>query len=229
MARSRRRTGTTPGGEQERFPGYDVMSQAGTWDAATAAVVHARLGRQPALAFFTPDEQATGTALFDQLLDQRADPTIPILAMVDVRLSEGSTDGWRHEDMPADGEAFRRSFAGLDADAQAACGDRFARLGWEDQADVLQRVQDRSGSDWHGLSAKHVWDLWTRYACTAYYSHPWAWNEIGFGGPAYPRGYKNLGLDAREPWEVPDASGRDPAPWADYVESARRRRPGRET
>jgi hypothetical protein len=30
-------------------------------------------------------------------------------------------------------------------------------------------------------------------------------------GPAYPRGYKNIGLDAREPFEVADASpGADP-------------------
>ena len=26
-----------------------------------------------------------------------------------------------------------------------------------------------------------------------FYSHPWAWNEIGFGGPAYPQGYMRLG------------------------------------
>ncbi|MDQ3430688.1 MAG: gluconate 2-dehydrogenase subunit 3 family protein, partial [Actinomycetota bacterium] len=52
--------------------------------------------------------------------------------------------------------------------------------------------------------------LWLRYACTAFYAHPWSWNEIGFGGPAYPRGYKNLGVNRREPWEVADADGGDP-------------------
>ena len=26
-----------------------------------------------------------------------------------------------------------------------------------------------------------------------FYAHPWAWNEIGFGGPAYPRGYARFG------------------------------------
>ena len=51
-----------------------------------------------------------------------------------------------------------------------------------------------------------------RYACTAFYSHPWAWNEIGFGGPAYPRGYKNIGLDRREPWEGPEVGAHDPKP-----------------
>jgi len=50
-----------------------------------------------------------------------------------------------------------------------------------------------------------VWSLWTRYACTAFYSHPRAWDEIGFDGPAYPRGYKNLGIGRREPFEVEDA------------------------
>jgi hypothetical protein len=65
-----------------------------------------------------------------------------------------------------------------------------------------------------------------RYACAAFYSHPWAWNEIGFGGPAYPRGYENIGLDKREHWEVPEVNARDPEPWSHRVERARRRHAG---
>ena len=59
-----------------------------------------------------------------------------------------------------------------------------------------------------------------RYACAAFYSHPWAWNEIGFGGPAYPRGYANLGLDRREHWERPEHHAADPIPWVDRAEAA---------
>ncbi len=69
---------------------------------------------------------------------------------------------------------------------------------------MIQAVQDLGSDPWHGLIAAHVWSLWTRYACTAFYAHPVAWNEIGFPGPAYPRGYKNPGVDAREPFEVAD-------------------------
>ena len=36
-----------------------------------------------------------------------------------------------------------------------------------------------------------------------FYSHPDAWSEIGFGGPASPRGYVRMGLDERDPWEAP--------------------------
>jgi hypothetical protein len=35
-----------------------------------------------------------------------------------------------------------------------------------------------------------------------YYAHPYAWDEIGFGGPAYPRGYFALNNGAPEPWEA---------------------------
>ena len=39
----------------------------------------------------------------------------------------------------------------------------------------------------------------------AYYAHPTAWNEIGFGGPASPRGYVRMGLDRSDPWEAAEA------------------------
>jgi hypothetical protein len=155
------------------------------------------------------------------LLDQRDEPRVPVLEMVDARLAEAQTDGWRYADMPEDGEAFRNSFAALDADACEAYGGGFATLDWYDQADLVHAVQQAAGPDWHGMNAGQVWGMWTRYACTAFYSHPWAWNEIGFGGPAYPRGYKNIGIDAREPWEVRDRSDDDPVGRGSEIEHAR--------
>jgi hypothetical protein len=201
--------GWVPGGVQERFPGFDTLEEVPTWDAVTAGVVLARLGRPPDLRFFTLEEQAVGYLLFDQLLDQRRPPYVPVLEFVDARLAEHQTDGWHYADMPEDGTAFRRSFTGLDDDARSRFGRPFAALSWDEQAQLVQHVQDTHG-DWHGMPAQHVWSLWTRYGCAAFYSHPYAWNEIGFGGPAYPRGYKNIGVDKREPWEVRDHVNRDP-------------------
>jgi hypothetical protein len=50
---------------------------------------------------------------------------------------------------------------------------------------------------------------------SSFYSHPWAWNEIGYGGPAYPRGYSRFGNpqlqpSEMEPWEAPEAFDVDP-------------------
>jgi hypothetical protein len=201
---------TRPGSDADRFPGFDVLGESRHWDAATSGVVLSRLTRTPALHFFTPDEEAVGRALFDHLLDQHEEPRIPVLEMIDARLSEGETDGWHYGDLPEDGDAFRASFAALDEDSTQKFAKRFAVLERPIQGDLIRAVQHFRKDEWHGMRADRVWSLWTRYSCTAFYSHPWAWNEIGFGGPAYPRGYKNIGIDAREPWEVADAVDRDP-------------------
>jgi hypothetical protein len=193
------------GGQRERFPGFDVLSQANKWDPVTAGTVLSRLAPPPDVRFFTPAEQAAAAALLDQLLGQLDEPIVPVVQMVDARLAEQQTDGWRYEDMPEDGQAWRDSLSYLDQDAADRFGAGFAACSPKEQAELVQAVQDLGSANWHGLAAGHVWSLWTRYACTAFYSHPLAWNEIGFPGPAYPRGYKNVGVDVRDPFEMRDA------------------------
>ena len=198
-------------GPGHRFPGFDVLRQAGHWDRVTAGLVASRLDPPAPLAFFTGAEAACAAALVNLLTGQQHDLQIPVLPMIDARLAAGETDGWRYSDMPEDGQAWRDTLAYLDADADMRCGTAFAAAPAEQQLELIQAVQDRGPKDWHGLNAAHVWSLWTRYACTALYAHPLAWNEIGFSGPAYPRGYKNAGVDKLEPFEVRDArSSRDP-------------------
>jgi Gluconate 2-dehydrogenase subunit 3 len=199
-----------------RFPGFDVLSQAARWDAVTAEVVTARTGPFPGPRFFTDAEHACAAALFDQLTGQCDDDLgVPVVQMVDARLAAGETDGWRYADMPEDGQAWRDTLGYLDKDAHARCGTSFAEAPRRDRAAMIQAVQDGDGAQdgkWHGLAAARVWSLWTRYACTAFYAHPHAWSEMGFPGPAYPRGYKNPGVGKLEPFEVRDARpAEDPA------------------
>jgi hypothetical protein len=192
-----------------RFPGFDVLSQSGHWDRVTADLIAARVGPPPELEFFTSAEATCAAALVDQLTGQRDAQLVPVLAMIDARLAAGETDGWRYADMPEDGQAWRDTLASLDADAADRCGAAFADTPEPDQVALLQAVLDLKAHDWHGLPAAQVWSLWTRYACTAFYSHPSAWAEIGFPGPAYPRGYKNAGTGKLEPFEVADAQPAD--------------------
>jgi hypothetical protein len=193
------------GGRTGRFPGFDVLGQARRWDQVTADVVTARVGPPSAVKFFTGPEESCARALLNLLTGQDGEPAVPVLEMVDSRLAAGETDGWRYADMPEDGQAWRDTLSYLDADAGLRCGTSFAGASVIDQTALVQAVQELKSADWHGLPAAHVWSVWTRYACTAFYAHPFAWAEIGFPGPAYPRGYKNTGVGKLEPFEVRDA------------------------
>jgi hypothetical protein len=226
--RSPTQRAVTPQG-RGRYPGFDVLDSVDLWDDVTAGVVLDRLALPGELAFFTPAEVGVAGPLLDLLLAQDADPRVPVLALIDARLAAGETDGWHYDDMPEDAQAWRDTLRLLDQDAQQGHhGGGFAHLISDEQAALIQAVQDLSsdGASWHDWSATHVWSLWTRYACTAFYSHPWAWNEIGFPGPAYPRGYLNPGVNSREHWEVPDSgtedSDTDPVTFSARVEHVRR-------
>lgn len=187
-----------------RFPGQHALDERGHWDEATTAVVAARTGRPPDIAFFTAVEEGVASALLDRLMGQTGEQLVPLVNVVDARLAARETDGWHYADLPEDGEVWRRSLHALDEDAQARHGTGFAHASCAEQEALLADIQGQGGR-WHGMPAGHVWNLWLRYACTAFYAHPAAWDEIGFPGPAYPRGYGNLGLDRREHFEVPDA------------------------
>jgi hypothetical protein len=221
--RPRSRHAITPQHEG-RFPGFDVLDQVPNWDDVTAGVVLARLALPNMLSFFTPYEVGIAQPVLDLLLGQDDEPWVPVLPLIDTRLSIGETDGWHYDDLPEDGQAWRNTLAYLDADAHHRHDAGYAALERGRQARLLQDVQDLAGSAscWHDVNAAHVWSLWTRYACAAFYSHPWAWNEIGFSGPAYPRGYLNPGINAREKWEVTDHRDVDPIPFVERVQRARR-------
>jgi hypothetical protein len=208
-------------GARGRFPGFDVLDQAAHWDAQTRAVVLGRVGPLEPLAFFTAAEEPTFRALCDRLLAQDGEPRVPVAELVDQRLARREGDGYRYGDMPEDGDAWRRSLAGLDDAARREHGRAFAELGRSDQRALIEGVRVLDG-DWHGMPASRLFGLWMRYTTTAFYSHPLAWNEIGFPGPAYPRGYKHLAVGGREPFETPEVDAHDPIPWAHRVDAAKR-------
>ena len=71
-----------------------------------------------------------------------------------------------------------------------------------------------SGGVWDTLPCARAWKVLTRAILAAFYSHPWAWNEIGYGGPRYPRGYMRLGARAASasPTRRPRRSSSTPCP-----------------
>ncbi|HWK26486.1 MAG TPA: gluconate 2-dehydrogenase subunit 3 family protein [Solirubrobacter sp.] len=199
----RQRRGVTPQ-RHGRYPDYDVLADRGHWDEVTRAVVLARVEDVPPRRFFTRAEFACLCAFCDVVLAQDAEPRIPVMSFVDAKLHAGQLDGFQHVGMPDDRDTWRLVARGLDE----AAGGAFAGA---DDAARLEIVGafargELHGGVWDGLP--HAWTVVMRAVLSAFYAHPWAWNEIGFGGAAYPRGYMRLAAD--EPHEGREAFGLDP-------------------
>jgi hypothetical protein len=202
----RQRRGTVPQ-MYGRYPDYDCLEHADHWDEVTRKIVAGRVENVPVRRFFDDEEAATLEAFCNVALAQDCEPRIPVLAFVDEKLAEGRLDGFRYAGMPDDRETWRLVARALDGFADLRAGERY---------DVVAAFAD-GRLDGLDVDASSAWSVVMRGALAAFYSHPWAWNEIGFGGPAYPRGYMRLqpGHAGREPYEGEEAFDVDPVPDVD--------------
>jgi hypothetical protein len=197
----------------ERFPGYDVLSKRHTasWNPTTRAVIEERLAiGLESHTFFNETEWAILKAVCSRILPQPADrPTpVPTAALVDQKLSVNTGDGYRDARMPSLREAWRRGLAALEAEAQDRQGCTFHALGPAEQDGLLSAAQNGflTNPAWGDMRPDLFFRLRMMPDCVAaYYGHPTAWNEIGYGGPAAPRGYVRMDLDRRDPWEAAEA------------------------
>lgn len=191
------------------YPGYSALSQQNDWDEVTRRAVVGRVIETEPIRFFSSDEVNILRAVIDRLLpqdDRIRDRRIPILPAIDARLYRNKLNGYRYEDMPPDQDAYRMALKAIDEMARQSFGLHFSELMVFDQELILKSLHDGkpdpSHKIWEAMPAKRFWELLMDDCVSVYYAHPWAWDEIGFGGPAYPRGYMRLENGLCEPWEV---------------------------
>jgi Gluconate 2-dehydrogenase subunit 3 len=207
----RQRRGITPQ-MHGRYPDFDVLEERDHWDEATRRLVMSRVDEVPPIRFFTAGEAITLGVLLDLVLAQDREPRVPVLNMVDAKLFERRFDGFFHDDMPPDDETWRRVAEGLDATAVQHGFERFDLAPTQTQKQIVDAfgAGELHGRVWDKLPCAKAWSVVMRGALSEFYSHPWTWNEIGFGGPAYPRGYAALGAGSTEWWEKDGALDVDP-------------------
>jgi hypothetical protein len=211
----RQRRGVTPQ-MIGRYPDFDVFEARDTWDPATTRVIDERMSHSygDLLRFFSAAEAPTLRAFCDTCVANDAGPRVPVAELIDEKLAAGRLDGYQYADMPDDRETWRLVLAGLDEIAAARHGHAsFAECELDTREAIVGDLaggQVRGGS-WERLNVSRAWSVCMRMILAAFYAHPWAWNEIGFGGPAYPRGFMRLGpVSTREPFEKPGATDEDP-------------------
>ena len=191
------------------YPGFETLSQQAYWDDATRKTVLQRMTRSLELHFFTPEEAPLIEAIFEHILpqsDREERYRIPIVPVVDERLYKNRLDGYRYEGMPTDQEAYRLGMQAIEEIATTVHRRKFIELIPLEQDELLRTLHDGKPEGahdiWKRMPVHRFWMLLVQDAAEAYYAHPYAWDEIGFGGPAYPRAYMRLERGEPEPWEV---------------------------
>jgi hypothetical protein len=196
---------------QSLYPDYDVLAKWNTpsWNEQTRAVVAKRLSEVPSRAFFSELQYKTLEAVCDRVMPQtERSPSdkVPIAPWIDAKLQKNETNGTRYVPLPPQQECWRMGMDAIEAEAKLRFRRSFHLLDQAEQ-DILLRAIDNGEVDapnWRKqLPPRDFFrKVLLHEIVEIYYAHPSAWSEIGFGGPASPRGYLRLGFNRHDAWEA---------------------------
>ncbi|MEK4032566.1 gluconate 2-dehydrogenase subunit 3 family protein [Methylocystis sp. IM3] len=190
------------------YAGYDVLAKwnSPSFDDRTREAVSRRLRDVPPMRFFSQEEFGLVEALVRRLAPAAPGLSPELIARwIDQRLDLNLGEGFRKDGAPPLQERWRLGLAAIDAEARRLFSAPFVALETSARDITIRVIQNGEGERalWGGLDPGDFFtDTLLKTIAGLVYTHPSAWSDIGFGGPASPRGYVRLGFDARDPWEA---------------------------
>jgi hypothetical protein len=192
--------------DHNHYPTFDVMEESMKWDVHTKTIVNARLIREHAYGYVTVVEAETLRAWCSLLMDDHRGEIIQyVINHIDQVLSENRGEGHRKVDTPPLRLLLRQGLKAIDETGWIANSQPFFQLDETNQRSIMLQISNDSyppTKNWGGIPQKILFQKLLQLCVEAYYAHPLVWSEIGFGGPAYPRGYALHRPDQLESWEA---------------------------
>ncbi len=186
------------------YPKYDVLALQDEWDGHTRDIVNQRLGPFQ-FTLLSQWEQEMIKAIAGHLAyDDRDEILTWIAAHLDQKLNQPFGESQRKPKTPPQKVLILDGLKALDHWAKASYYKAFLHSKTEQQFQLLSSLQLGTLAEekgWDTALQKALFKKLLSLVIEAYYSHPWVWSEIGYGGPAYPRGYVRVELGLTDPWE----------------------------
>lgn len=189
------------------YADYNVMNLADEWDSHTKEIVKRRLGPFPDKQYLNEHEARTIWIIAShQVYDNRNDILDYVVQHMDNELASKVGESQRKTGIPEGRDLIRDGLKALDEHSRKVYQQDFAGAENAQQFSMLESLQKGQltdmGPGWPKTLQKELFKKLLKTIVRAYYSHPQVWSEIGYGGPAYPRGYIRVELGLTEPWEA---------------------------
>lgn len=189
------------------YPDYDVMNQEDHWDDHTREIVHKRLDIPGQFQKLNGDEADIIRSMAALFVDDARSVLLDyIVKHFDAKMQSDIGQSDRKQNVPPQKELLRQGWEALDRLALTHYQQGFVSLSAEQQIHLLVGLENDTETlqtaDGSPLPASDFFKTMLTETVSAYYSHPLVWSEIGYGGPAYPRGYVRTELGLTDPWEA---------------------------
>jgi hypothetical protein len=192
--------------QQTHYPSFRVMDEKDAWDDHTQSIVDARLSSPPRYEYLNEQEVDMLSAICPLLVDDASPDVLSfILGHIDQTLHSSPGESQRKVGVPAGKDLIRQGLQALDKSAASSYSGSFVKLNSEAQKQLLQKLSGNKAepaSAWTSVPQQPLFQKLLNLTIESYCSHPKVWSEIGYAGPAYPRGYVRAQLGQLDPWEA---------------------------
>lgn len=182
------------------------MDEEDAWDDHTQEIVQSRLSATPRHQALSRQEADLLGAICARLLDDDKPAVLRfVLRHFDQTLHSSPGEGQRKAGVPEGKTLIRQGLRAVEQSAKAAHASSFAKLGSDQQRKLLEEIgagTARPQEAWAGVPQQPFFQKLLTLTVESYCSHPEVWSEIGYAGPAYPRGYVRTQLGHLDPWEA---------------------------
>lgn len=197
---------------QGLYSDYDVLALQDEWDACTKEIVLKRLGPFKKCQTLSTGEQQMLKIISEHLVnDGREEITEWIISHIDEQVTSKLGEAQRKPESPPKKQLIIDGLKAIDQWSSQIHAHKFLKLDKQAQFELLSSLQKgllAENGAWSQSWQKDLFKQLVSLVVEAYFSHPWVWSEIGYGGPAYPRGYVRVELGLTDPWE-PKRSDKD--------------------
>lgn len=195
--------------KKTRYPLYDVMGHQDEWDDHTQSIVTGRLIREHGFNFLTLEEAEILRAMCVLVMDDPRNDIIQyVIGHIDQTLSQTIGESERKPNVPEASILIREGLQAIERMVMVKYVQPFIQLEESDQKQILSDLstaQVKLLADDHAFPQKELFQKIVSLTVEAYCSHPTVWSEIGYGGPAYPRGYVRADRGQLDPWEAKES------------------------
>lgn len=191
---------------QTHYPSFNVMDEHDAWDDHTQSIVNARLSPSKQNRFLNAQEIELLTVICGLLMnDFSSDVLLFVVDHIDKTLQSSRGESQRKAGIPSVKELIRNGLRSLETSAKNNYSASFLTLDPIVQNELVQAIGQGNmvpNLDWNGDLQQAFFQKVMSLTIESYCSHPKVWSEIGYAGPAYPRGYVRTQLGLLDPWEA---------------------------
>ena len=189
------------------YPDYNVFAGEDHWDDHTREIVRKRLEPTGSTQKLTGEQVEILRAAAALLLDDGRSSLLDyVIKHFDHKLQSDIGESQRKVGVPPFSVLLKQGLFALNELARNENGAAFTALTPEQQTSLLVALENNTvtltGEDGQPVPPKDFFQNVLSEVVSAHYSHPQIWSEIGYGGPAYPRGYVRLEVGLTDPWEA---------------------------